>query len=126
LDPSSLSKRAIILQEFEHDPVLDPTGPGPVLEIHVYLADIARGALLNPQETDEMKPQWFDVAALPFDSMWADDRHWYPQLLDAAAPRFKAHFLFRGHDLILKQSLVPLTAVERKEMEDGDHVTRLV
>jgi 8-oxo-dGTP diphosphatase len=31
------------------------------------------------KETEEMRPQWFDV--LPYDAMWAADRLWIPLLL---------------------------------------------
>lgn len=33
------------------------------------------------QETEEMEPQWFDPAALPYDEMWKGDRTWIPMLL---------------------------------------------
>jgi hypothetical protein len=32
-------------------------------------------------ETEEMRPQWFSMNSIPFDSMWADDRLWLPTLL---------------------------------------------
>ncbi|CAF1642628.1 unnamed protein product, partial [Didymodactylos carnosus] len=35
----------------------------------------------NLVETDEMKPQWFDINALPYDQMWQDDVLWYPYYL---------------------------------------------
>jgi len=130
LDPAWLSKRAVILQQFEHDPVADPSGPGPVLEIHVYLAELppaaeAAAAACSPRETEEMRPQWFDVAALPFDSMWVDDALWYPQLLGGEARRFRAHFLFRGHDTILEHSLQHLTEQEQRAMEEEDNIVRV-
>lgn len=38
--------------------------------------------------TDEMRPEWFDVpgsaeqnSPIPWDAMWADNRHWYPIVL---------------------------------------------
>lgn len=35
----------------------------------------------SPIETEEMLPQWFDIKALPFDSMWPGDEHWIPKAL---------------------------------------------
>lgn len=35
----------------------------------------------EPQETPEMKPMWFDVAAIPYSEMWADDCYWLPAVL---------------------------------------------
>ena len=36
-------------------------------------------------------------------SMWADDERWYPTML--ADKRFKAYYLFEGHDKILEERL---------------------
>ena len=29
-----------------------------------------------------MRPKWYNVVDLPYDKMWADDRHWLPLVLD--------------------------------------------
>ena len=55
------------------------------------------------EESDEMKPNWFKFEDLPFDKMWPDDKFWFPHLLKEE--KFKAYFLFEGHDKILKQSV---------------------
>jgi len=34
-----------------------------------------------PQETDEMRPQWFAFDQVPYDQMWADDKFWMPKVL---------------------------------------------
>lgn len=33
------------------------------------------------EETEEMKPEWFDINKIPFDKMWPDDSYWLPRLL---------------------------------------------
>jgi 8-oxo-dGTP diphosphatase len=43
--------------------------------IHVYTGRTWSG---EPQESDEMLPQWFLIADLPLQSMWAADRLWVP------------------------------------------------
>lgn len=50
------------------------------LNLHcmIYLAHRFEG---EPHETDEAIPLWFPVEALPYDEMWADDKHWLPLLL---------------------------------------------
>ena len=53
--------------------------PETVLHCYVYRAEDCSG---TPGETDEARPEWFDTAALPFDQMWEDDRHWLPLLLE--------------------------------------------
>jgi len=46
---------------------------------HVYTANDWDG---EPRETEEMRPQWFAKADIPFDSMWPDDKFWIPLMLD--------------------------------------------
>lgn len=55
-------------------------------QVHVYAVPSWSG---EPEETDEMAPEWFDAApgALPFARMWADDRFWYPRFVEAQAER---------------------------------------
>ncbi len=35
----------------------------------------------QPVESREMRPQWFPIDKLPFASMWSDDEHWLPLVL---------------------------------------------
>ncbi len=121
LDDSSLSKRAVLLQEFERDGSTPSASSQPMMEIHVYLAEQYSGSLV---ESEEMRPAWCDVRDLPYASMWADDEHWYPVLLSEEAPRFKAHFLFRGESKLLSHTIQLMTTEERESMEREDRVTR--
>ena len=51
-----------------------------------------------------MLPKWFDINQIPFDSMWADDRYWFPMFLDHK--KFKGHFLFKNdEETIIKHNL---------------------
>lgn len=45
----------------------------------------------QPEETAEMKPQWYNIHELPFDQMWEDDRFWLPYVLMGK----KVHATFR-------------------------------
>jgi 8-oxo-dGTP diphosphatase len=63
---------------------------------------VAREFAGEPIETDEAIPLWFDFDAIPFDEMWADDRHWLPQTLSGCA--FDAWFVFDG-DTMLSQDV---------------------
>jgi len=45
---------------------------------HVYTCDSWTG---KPVETEEMRPQWFDIADIPYAQMWPDDEFWLPLLL---------------------------------------------
>jgi 8-oxo-dGTP pyrophosphatase MutT (NUDIX family) len=45
-----------------------------------------------PSESEEMAPRWFNVNELPFESMWSDDPHWLPKVLEGKF--VDAEFLF--------------------------------
>ena len=47
-------------------------------KMHVFLVKSWEG---EPQESEEMRPQWFDIKDIPFDAMWPDDKHWLPMVL---------------------------------------------
>ncbi|TGZ83482.1 hypothetical protein EX30DRAFT_302665 [Ascodesmis nigricans] len=48
------------------------------LYIHVFIATEWTG---EPVETDEMRPEWFDVDSLPLEDMWEETTSWMPGLL---------------------------------------------
>lgn len=35
-----------------------------------------------PEETEEMKPEWFDLDNIPYEKMWKDDPIWLPRIID--------------------------------------------
>ena len=61
--------------------------------VHIY---IARKWLGEPKESEEMKPQKFSFSDIPYDSMWADDKHWLPKVLNGEC--FKGIFVFGKDD----------------------------
>jgi 8-oxo-dGTP pyrophosphatase MutT (NUDIX family) len=63
--------------------------------IHVYRADRLAG---DPAETDEATPVWVELDAIPYDRMWADDRHWLPLLVEGRT--FRVWTRFRGDELL--------------------------
>lgn len=68
---------------------------GYALHVHVYTSDDFSG---EPTETDEALPLWVRRDAMPYDEMWADDRHWLPLMLDGR--RFSGRYIFDGQDMI--------------------------
>lgn len=46
---------------------------------HLYIATQWDG---EPQETEEMKPQWFNINNIPYDKMFEDDKYWLPLILE--------------------------------------------
>lgn len=47
-------------------------------ESWVYLC---RDWIGEPEETEEIAPEWWDAAELPFARMWSDARYWLPNAL---------------------------------------------
>ena len=65
-------------------------------ECDVFIAKTWRG---EPQETEEMKPQWFSITKLPFEKMWIDDPLWLPRVLKGE--RLDAEFNFNADGSVL-------------------------
>ncbi|KAL5473993.1 hypothetical protein EMCRGX_G028563 [Ephydatia muelleri] len=89
---SSLDKVGVMLFEFLNDPQ--------ILEVHVYRTEQFEGVL---QESEEMRPQWFNVMEIPFQSMWPDDSMWFPFLLSKRY--FNGYFKYEGHNTILNHTI---------------------
>jgi mutator protein MutT len=67
---------------------------------HVFVTDSWTG---EPAETEEMAPQWFQQAALPFDKMWDDDKFWMQHVLDGKLVR--GTFVFDEQEKMLSHSI---------------------
>lgn len=71
---------------------------GTILEVHVFQAKQWEG---KPFETEEMKPQWFSVEAIPYEDMWPDDILWLPLFLQGK--KFRTKFLFSEGDRVVEE-----------------------
>lgn len=92
----------IVAEEMEEQGLLEFEfqGSPETLEVHVFGVSRFTG---EPQETEEMRPQWFPVAGIPYEAMWPDDRHWVPLFLEGR--KFYGKFLFEGLDTIIDMNL---------------------
>ena len=88
----AVERRGRILFHFAGDPV--------ALEVHIFRTRSHTG---EPQESDEMEPQWFDDNAIPYDTMWPDDKYWLPLFLEGK--RFEGEFWFDGEKTINRYEL---------------------
>jgi len=71
-----------------------------VFLIHVFSANDFKG---TPEESQEMRPQWFSVTTIPYQDMWPDDKHWLPLLL--GGKNFEGDFYFRDSDTLVRHTL---------------------
>ena len=92
----------IIAQDMEKFGILDfkfPNNPE-IWQMHIFKVQKFKG---EPQESEEMRPQWFHVKDIPFEQMWPDDKYWIPLFLRER--KFQGAFLFDESDNILEKKL---------------------
>jgi 8-oxo-dGTP pyrophosphatase MutT (NUDIX family) len=78
---------------------------------HIYVADSWEG---EPVESEEMRPQWYDTDAIPYDDMWPDDPLWLPLLI--AGKHFEAT-IWVDENRVTKHDIVEVS--NAKERPDG-------
>jgi 8-oxo-dGTP diphosphatase len=76
---------------FSHKPPDSPWNQ----EVTIYSITKWEG---TPSETESIQPMWFDIGALPWERMWADNEHWLPKVL--SGQQVNAVFLFGGDNEI--------------------------
>ena len=62
-------------------------------EVHIYDTSEYEG---DPEETEEMCPQWFKKNNMPYDEMWSADRYWMPLLFYQKKFVGEVHFKEEG------------------------------
>lgn len=71
-------------------------------EVHIFRIKKYSG---KPVESDEMKPKWFDINKIPYDSMWVGDDLWLPLFL--AGKRFEGEVYFKKDESIRFHTIKP-------------------
>jgi 8-oxo-dGTP diphosphatase/2-hydroxy-dATP diphosphatase len=71
-----------------------------IIEVNIFKADNFGGI---PTESEEMRPEWFDIKEIPFNQMWQDDKYWLPLFLENK--KFRGKFTFDNNDNILEKQL---------------------
>lgn len=93
IDAEKLEKVAELTFIFPHKPEWNQV-------VHTYVTEHWKG---EPTESEEMKPQWYTVADIPFKNMWPDDIFWLPHVIDGK--KVKAMFTFADGDVITDQKV---------------------
>ena len=81
IEAKEIEEVGVLDFEFKSDPK--------ILQVHVFrVVNFSQ----EPVETEEMKPQWFNIDNIPFNCMWSDDIYWMPYFLEGK--KFAGKFLF--------------------------------
>lgn len=89
----NLQKVAELEFHFPHNPSWDQL-------THTFFVEEWEG---EPAESEEMKPEWFTVDKIPFESMWPDDIFWLPEVIKGQ--NLQAMFTFGEGDMIVDQNI---------------------
>jgi len=68
--------------------------------VHIYLVTHWEG---EPQETEEMTAEWFELSEIPYDLMWDDDKHWLPHVL--SGKKVKGSVVIDENELVVEHSI---------------------
>lgn len=69
----------------------------PIFHCHAFRTTSWEG---EPVESDEMRPEWFKLDALPYEAMWESDLHWLPQALAGTLVRALCRFDEKGEHVV--------------------------
>lgn len=72
--------------------------------VHAYIATEWKG---EPEETEEMAPEWFNISDIPYDRMWQDDVYWLPMVLEGK--KILGKFSFDEADNMLTHDIAEIT-----------------
>lgn len=98
ITPEALEQRALLHFYFDEKPEWDQT-------VTVFFTHGYDGTFV---ETEEMKPQWFDIDRIPYDVMWEDDPIWLPRALAGESVEYQVFFDTDGKMRDVKEVL-PIT-----------------
>jgi 8-oxo-dGTP diphosphatase len=95
--PGSLAVAARLTFTFPAHPAWD-------MDVEIFTAAEWSG---EPAESEEIRPEWFPVAALPFAQMWDDAPRWLPRVL--AGERIRAAFTYAAdNETVTAEDITPL------------------
>ena len=82
IDVDLVNMDHVAILTFYNDGIFDWT-------VHVFISWEFIG---TPTEGDEVRPKWYSIDKIPYDSMWEDDKYWLPRVL--AGEKLIGYFYF--------------------------------
>jgi hypothetical protein len=89
--PEGLIKQGILHFYWPHKPDWNQS-------VHVF---VGTKYTWEPTETEEMRPQWWDIDKIPYEHMWEDDIIWLPRFI--RWEKFEYEFTFNEKSQIVWQ-----------------------
>ncbi len=83
-------------------------------EVHIFRVIKYSG---EPVESEEMRPEWFDLDKTPYDSMWPSDPLWLPQFL--AGEKFSGEVHFAEDGSISSHTINTVRTTEIRESREN-------
>lgn len=80
--PEKMESRGVLHFHFAGKPEWDQ-------DVNIFVSHGYAGGF---EETEEMKPSWFDIADIPYDAMWEDDPYWLQRVIDGESVEFEFYF----------------------------------
>ncbi|MDD5749505.1 MAG: 8-oxo-dGTP diphosphatase [Patescibacteria group bacterium] len=87
----------------------------PPLTVYVFKADSFSGQI---EESEEMKPEWFEIDKIPYKKMWDDDRYWFPYFLQNK--KFQAEFIFDSKDKVVEYNIQEMTDANKSRQKEEE------
>jgi mutator protein MutT len=75
-----------------------------VVTSDIYMCSDFEG---TPEETAEMRPQWFNISSIPFNDMWQDDIYWLPAIISGR--KLKGTFVFDTDEKLISAQITERT-----------------
>jgi 8-oxo-dGTP pyrophosphatase MutT (NUDIX family) len=96
-------RRAEMLFTFPSKPEWDQV-------VYIFICRKWKG---DPQESEEMKPEWFKLDKIPYEKMWDDDKYWLPRILKGEV--ITAEFQFSDNGKVMHHEIRSVgRKIERK------------
>lgn len=78
-------------------------GEKAIEKVHIFVAHNYKGEV---QESEEMKPEWFDINKIPYEKMFDDDLLWLPDVVNGKLVQGNVKFDKNNHTVESKISVV--------------------